>query len=177
MRGIFFEGDATPGSADAELSAYLMAHLMWNHRQDPNSLIDEWMHGVYGEAYQPMRRWFDLLHEKVRVKDKHLHISQSPNNYFLTPDVLAEGGKLFDEAEKLSVGDANASYYIAKARMGLRYVKLVRQPDGRTLDAFLADLPRFGINHLSEAQAVPAWEKAFRARLNRMQTQPASRGT
>ena len=175
VRGIFFEGDSTPGSADAELSAYVMAHLMWNHQQDPNALIDEWMHGVYGQAYPPMRRWFDLLQEKVRVKDKHLHIGDGPNNYFLISDVLAEGDQLFDEAERLSADSANASYYIAKARLGLRYVKLTRRPDANTLDLFLFALRRFGITQISERDTVAVWEKAFRARLARMQTQPTSR--
>jgi hypothetical protein len=165
VKGIFFEGDAAPGSSDAELRAYVMAHLVWDHRQDPTTLIDEWLHGVYRAAYPPMRRWFDLLQLQVKRPDKHLRIFASPRNYFLTPEVLAGGDRLFDEAEKLSGDDASACWYIAKSRLCLRYVELVRKPDAKSLDSFLADLPKYGITQLREGQPVAAWEKAFRARI------------
>jgi hypothetical protein len=165
VKGIFFEGDSAPGSSDAELRAYVMAHLMWDHRQDANALIDDWMHGAYAAAYPPMRRWFDLLQEQVKRPDKHMHCFDSPDNYFLTPAVLAEGDRLFDEAEKLSHGDENANFYVAKSRLCLRYVELVRKPDEKLLNSFLADLPRFRVTQLREGQPVAEWEKNFRARL------------
>lgn len=174
VKGIFFEGDSTPGSADADLKSYVMAHLLWHSDQDADALVNEWMHGVYGAAYPPMRKWFDLLHEKVKPNDKHLHIFDRPNNYFLTDETLAAGDKLFDEAGELARGDEAAAYYVAKARLGLQYVELVRKPDLKAFERFTAELPRFGINHLSEHQALPAWEKALRERLDGATTRPAN---
>ena len=165
VRGIFFEGDAYPGSCDGELRAYVMAHLLWNSQLDANALIDDWMQGVYGPAAPPMRQWFDLLQQKVNVPDKHLHIYQDFNAYFLPQDVISTGDRLFDEAQKLAQGNDTASQYVAKARLSLRYVKLMQAPDAAQLASLLEDLHKFGINRLAEGQTMDAWEKALRARI------------
>src|SRR5262249_128109 len=39
VKGIFFQGDSTPGSSDGELRAYVVAKLLWNNRQDEHTLI------------------------------------------------------------------------------------------------------------------------------------------
>ena len=165
VKGIFFEGASSPGSADAELKSYVMAHLLWDSRQDADGLVNEWMGGVYGPAARPMRQWFDLLHEKVKPPERHLHIFERPTNYFLTPEVLAAGDKLFDEAQGLCGGDETARYYVGKARLGLKYVELVRKPEAKAFEAFKGELGKYGVNHLSERQALSDWEKVFVGRM------------
>jgi len=167
VRGIFFEGDASVGGSDAELRSYVMAHLLWNSHLDANALIDDWMQGVYGPAAKPMRQWFDLLQQQVQPADKHLHIYQNTDAYFLTPQVIATGDRLFDEAQKLAEGNETAAHYVAKERLSLRYVKLMRSPDAAQLAGFLEDLKKFGIARLSEGQPMAAWEKALQARISK----------
>jgi len=176
VKGIFFEGDATPGSSDAEMRAYVMGHLLWNSKLDSDALVNEWMHGVYGPAYEPMRKWFDLLHEKVKSPDHHLHIFDRPtNSYFLTPEVLAEGDKLFDEAENLVGAEGTGRFYVDKGRMDLRYVELMQKPDEKALDAFVAELPKFGVSQMREGQPRKVWEDALRARIKNGATRPTTR--
>jgi hypothetical protein len=168
VKGIFFEGDYAPGggSADAELKSYVMAKLLWDPSVDATDLVKEWIYGVYGPAAAPMKEWFALLHTKVRDPNLHLHIYDPPTARYLTPDVIETGDRLFDEAEKLAASDPIAAEYVAKSRLGLRYVKLMQHPQGgEQLDRFLADVRRFGITQLREGQPLDQWEKDFRGKL------------
>ena len=75
--------------------------------------------------------------------------------------MLKRGDELFDQAEKLAAGDATAGEYVAKNRLCLRYVKLVRKPTaGPEFTSFVADCRKFGITQISEGQSLDAWEKA-----------------
>jgi hypothetical protein len=164
VRGIFFQGAYAEGGggSDSELRAYLMARLLWDVNVDTDALVSEWMSGVYGAAAPPMRRWFDLMHMQVRAADKHLFIYDPPTAHYLSADVLAEGDRLFDQAEKLAAGDAVAEQYVAKARLGLRYAKLMQRP--RVDDefrAFMSDVRRFGITQLREGQPIDAFERQY----------------
>ena len=168
VKGIFFEGAYGPGGggAEAELRSYVMGKVLWDPSRDSDALVNEWMEGVYGPAKEPMRRWFDLLHEKARDPNKYFFIYDSPRVHYMSADVIAEGDRLFDEAEKAASGNAVASEYIAKARLGIRYVKLMQKPtDGPELTSFLADVRKFGIGQLREGQSTDAWEREYRARL------------
>ena len=167
VKGIFFEGAYAPGGggSDAELRSWVMARLLWNPDQDSDALVTEWMKGVYGAAWEPMRKWFDLLHERARDPNHHLYIYDPPTHPIFSGEVLAAGDALFDEAEKLATGDEIAAEYVWKARISLRYVKLARAPkEGPELDGFLADLRKLGVTQPREGQPLDAWEAEFRQR-------------
>jgi hypothetical protein len=165
VKGVFFQGDYAPGGggSDAELRSWVMAKLLWNPDVDADALVTEWMQGVYGPAWRPMRAWFDLLHQKARDPKRHFTIYDPPTVHYLTPEVLAEGDRLFDEAGRLAAPDAAAAEYVTKSRLGLRYVKLMQKPTaGPELESFLKDVRRFGITQLFEGGSVDAWEKRYR---------------
>jgi hypothetical protein len=131
------------------------------------------MRGVYGDAAAvPMRRWFDLLHDRATgATDQHLHVHTHlnkqpglPMQYF-TPEVLAEGTRLFDEAEKVIGDDERAKRQLAKARLWLRYVQIVKnKTTGPELDAFVADMKAHGVTHTGEPWDLKQWEGEFRAK-------------
>jgi len=164
VKGIFFQGAYAEGGggSDAELRAYVMARLLWNPDEDADALVTEWMQGVYGPAAEPMRRWFDLMHEQGRDPDKHLGIYDPPDERLFSDEVLAEGDRLFDKAERLVQGDEAAARYVEKSRLWLRYVKLVRHPtDGPEFQQFMADVRRWGITQLREWPGLDKWEQAY----------------
>jgi hypothetical protein len=164
VKGIFFQGAYGPGGggSDAELRSYVMGKLLWDPSVDSDALVNEWLAGVYGPAAKPMRGWFDLLHAKARPPEQHFFIYSPPTVHYLSADVVAQGDKLFDEAEKLVAGNAVAGEYVAKARLGLRYVKLMQnKKTGPELESFVADVKKFGIQQLREGQAVEVWEQAY----------------
>ena len=91
-------------------------------------------------------------------------VAQDPTSY-LTPDVMEEGGRLFDEAERLSNGDHVAADYVSKARLGLRYVRLIQHPtSGPEFRAFMSDVRKRGITELREAQPLDNWEREYLAK-------------
>jgi hypothetical protein len=170
VKGVFVEGAYGGGSggSDAELRSYVLAHLLWDPRRDADAMVTEWMKGVYGNAWQPMRRWFDLLHERASDPAHHFSYFDRPGVHYLDGDVLPTGDKLFDEAQKLAAGDATAADYVAKSRLWLRYAKLVRNPtDGPELTNFLAELHLRGIGNTAEHQSVAEWERQYRSKLSK----------
>ncbi len=167
VNGVFFQGASEPGGggADAELRSWVMAKLLWNPAADADALVSEWMRGVYGESWQPMRRWFDLQHEKVRPPEAHFDISDSPGSVpYLTAEVIAQGDRLFDEAERLTAANPTAANYVAKSRLWLRYSKLMQQPsDGPEFQSFVADLRARGISRIQGDQELDAWAESYKA--------------
>ena len=126
--GLFYEGDYAPGGGGemSELKAYLMAKLMWNPDRPAKPIIDEYINGVYGKAAPYIRKWLDLLHEGPRKHNIHAHIYDPPTAPYLSSDVLAQGDKLFDAAEKVTAGDPAAHDEVQRARLALEYVELMR---------------------------------------------------
>lgn len=172
VKGIFFQGayGSGGGGSFAELQAYVMAHLLWDPAAAERPLIEEWHKGVYGKAAPAMLEWFDLLHSKVKDPAAHFFIYQSPKKVpYLTADVVARGDELFDKAAALAAGDSTAQAYVAKARLGLRYTKLMQNPTtGPEFQAFIADVKATGITQLREGASIDGWVKEYE-RVNRPQ--------
>jgi hypothetical protein len=166
VKGVFFQGAYAPGGggSDGELRSYVMAKILWNPALDADALVSEWMQGVYGPAWKPLREWFDLLHQRARVPQNHLRIYDPPSDAFFPPEVRAAGDKLFDEAMKLATNDQQRRD-VSRARMWLRYVKLVMEPrDDKVLDAFLTDARAFGITSLNEGGTLESWAGWYHSR-------------
>jgi hypothetical protein len=134
-----------------------MSKVLWNVNADSDKLVTEWMQGVYGPAWKPMRQWFDLLHAQFAAPDAHLYIYDAPRTERFTPDLLKQANDLYDQAEKLAQTDLQKEY-IKKSRLGIRYVDLVHHPDkGEKLKQFVADCKSLGIQYTSEGQTLDAW--------------------
>jgi hypothetical protein len=165
VKGVFFQGSySSLGGAEAELRAYVMAKLAWDPTLDADALVTEWMKGVYGEpAAGPMRKWFDLLHERFARPGNHLHVHADSILAYLTPDLMTQGAALMDEAEKHAAGDAAAIKQIARERLCIRYVQIVTtRAKGPELDQFVADAKALGVNAPSEMNDLDGWARQLR---------------
>ena len=61
VSGIFFQGAYTSmATADAELRSWVIARMFQDPYRDGDAVVDEWMQGVYGPAWETMRGAFDL---------------------------------------------------------------------------------------------------------------------
>jgi hypothetical protein len=161
VKGVFFQGAYAPGGggSDAELRSWVMAKLLWDPSVDSDKLVTEWMQGVYGKAAEPMRKWFDLLHHRAADPKAHFTCYAPLPDALFGGDVISQGDKLFDEAEKLAAGDATALEYVAKNRLCLRYVKIARKAGDEDVAKFVADCRKSGITHISEGQGLNDWAK------------------
>ncbi|KAF0240804.1 MAG: hypothetical protein FD180_4762 [Planctomycetota bacterium] len=166
VRGVFFQGATPPGGggSDAELRSWVQARLLWTPDGDADALVTEWMKGVYGAAWEPMRAWFDRLHRATSDPKQHLFVDAGPLHAVFSDDLLVAGDALFDQAEKLADTPA-ASDAVAKARLGLRYVKLARaKVPGADLDDFLRTARRFGVTQVADGWPIETWEAELRRR-------------
>ncbi|NLV73075.1 MAG: DUF4838 domain-containing protein [Chloroflexi bacterium] len=126
--GLFYEGGYGPGGmcAQSELESYLMAKMMWHTDRDAKPIIDEFIDGVYGKAAPYIHQWLDLIHEPVRKHEWHVRIWDSPRSPYLSDEILAQGTKLFDKAERAVARNLLTLEMVQRARLGLDYVLLMR---------------------------------------------------
>jgi len=163
---VFVQGTFVPGGGqcDAELRAWVVSRLLWNPDADASALVTEWMQGVYGPAWRPLRSWFDRLHREAAGPKRHLYLQDSPLHPILADDTLAAGNGFFDQAAKLADTPARRDA-VAKARLSLRYVKLDRaKSPGAELDDFLAIAKRFGLTHAAEGRRLEDWGAELKKR-------------
>ena len=168
VKGIFLQGAYTSvGSSDAELRAWVMARLLWNPGDDPDALVNEWMRGIYGKAFSPMRAVFDLTHAHVADPNRHLRIFEMPSRELWPEPLTASLDSIYASAEKVAAGDSTALFYVRKNRMSVRYLQffqnsgLLEVKDGAyrpmgniatkaDYDRFMEGTKEFGITALRE---------------------------
>ena len=127
VKGIFLQGAYTsPGSSDADLRAWVMARLLWKPSENPDGVVNEWMHGVYGKAFAPMRTVYDLMHTRVKDPNLHLRIFDAPTRNLWPDSIVASMDSLYGAAESLAAGDSTATYYVRKNRMSVKYLQFLR---------------------------------------------------
>ncbi len=127
VSGIFMQGAYTSnGSSDADLRAWVMARLLWSPGDNLDTLVNEWMRAIYGPAYAPMRAVYDLGENRMKSPDLHLRIFTAPTPEVWPDTAIASMDSLYAVAEKLAVADTTALYYIQKNRLGIQYLRLMR---------------------------------------------------
>ena len=170
VKGVFVEGayGSGGGGSDAELRTYVLAHLLWDPTRDADALVTEWMKGVYGNAWQPMRQWFDLLHARAADPAHHFSFFDRPAKLsYLDGEAMEKGTQLFSSAQKLAEGDPVAKDYVSKARLWLSYAQFTKDPTLDALESLADDLRKRGIRNIGEHQSVEDWQKQQRAKFTK----------
>lgn len=167
VSGMFLQGAGKSGSHLGDLRAWVYAQYIWDTSRDPEALIEEWMHAVYGNAYEPMKTAFDFIHARVEDPDNHLGIHDRITTESWPPESVATLDSLYTAAEKLAAGDEDALYYVRRDHMSTRYLNLlfnsgrlvledgVYKPTGNTVslsdyEEFRRDMKELDIEGLRE---------------------------
>ncbi|MFH1743688.1 MAG: DUF4838 domain-containing protein, partial [bacterium] len=126
--GIFCQGSYSGGGGGemAELRSYVLAKLLWDTETNVDATINDFLQGVYGQAWKPIRQYFDLLHDHVRLCDIHVDLFSPPEIGHLTPEILRESRLLIQEALRLAEDDAVRSR-VEKVQMWLDYADIYFQ--------------------------------------------------
>ena len=124
--GIFEEGNYSDGGGGEfnELRAYVLAKVLWNPNADAEAALNEFLDAYYGKAAPPIRAYIALAQETMR-QNGHLTIYMPPTAKYLTPQLLDNAEKLFDEAEQLAES-ADVRQRVRIARLPIDYVRLSR---------------------------------------------------
>jgi len=133
VKGIF-EQDTydTPHSELAALGGYLTAKFLWNPEYDENVAINEFLEGYYAEAAGPIRKYIDLLHDRVEHQNIHVHIWAPPASPHLTTELLVEANALWQEAEKLVAEKPEVLRRVQISRMSVDYAIVERARNAAT---------------------------------------------
>lgn len=127
VKGVFEEGDYTSNGGDmAELKAWLIAQMLWDPKQDPNKLVDEFLQGYYGAAAAPyIRQYLDLMAKEAQ--GWNLTFASPVTATFLRYDVMQKADQLWRKAIlAASGGPADFSARIQRSGLSAEYVWLAR---------------------------------------------------
>lgn len=177
VRGIF-EQDTynTPHSDMAALGGYLTAKFLWNPDYDEEQATSEFLTGYYGPAAGVVRKYLDLIHDRVERENIHVNIWVPPTHPHLTDELLAEADRLWQQAEELAASDPALLNRVKLSRMSVDYaiVERARTPESkaalgplaqRRAGPFLEVLESSDVSRLNEWQ--PLDRAAYRAELTK----------
>lgn len=124
---IFSQGSPESGSEFAELRAYLVAKLLWNPDVDINEVMNDFLVGYYGNASKFIRKYIDLITDKMEQSGDELLIFGSPvdaENTYLSDSLMSVYNHLFDDAEKAVAETPDVLERVKIARLPIYYAML-----------------------------------------------------
>ncbi len=127
--GNFMLGDyVSPGGALSEMKAYLCARLMWDSNANPDTILNEYIEGVYGKSAPMVKEWIELIHSPFK-KDatvREMGIYDSPDSFYLNKEIMDKSDALMKEAVAASAGDQESLDEIGKIQMWIDYTRIAQ---------------------------------------------------
>ncbi len=143
------------GGEFAELRAYVLSKLLWDHNHDVESAINDFMYGYYGRSGQYVRKYFDLLHNRI-TPDTHIHLGLSPNDQLFSDEFVRESIQIFEDAKKVADNE-EIRQRVEMAELPILYLKCRRLPREAKADGsyqlFSEIVEREGITNYAESGA------------------------
>jgi hypothetical protein len=165
VTSLFEQGNYSKGGGGemGPLRAYVLSELLWNPDTDVQKHINEFVKAYYGKAGQKILAYLDVMQRPVREKGLHSRIYDGPKSGYLSADVMDDGEKDLDEAERLAEND-EYRFRVQVARLPVWYVKIAAgrvAGDARTdlVRRFVAIARKAGISNINEWMALNDWAK------------------
>lgn len=124
--GIYLQGMGNSGGGGefSLLRPYYGMQLLFDPRQDPEAIRQEFLMGYYGAAWIPIRDYIEMLLAEVTDKGIHMHLYTNPGQGYLSDEIMAQADLYFDQAQAAAEGDPEMVERVKVARMPLTYAKL-----------------------------------------------------
>ena len=101
--GVFMQVSNGMSTNLSDLCNYIIAGMIWDPSRNGEQLMDEFLTLHYGKAAPAIRRFIDLIHDKVESGGYHLTGSTKVCSEFGIDHATAKAGvEIFDEALKLA---------------------------------------------------------------------------
>lgn len=124
VKGVFEEGDYTSSGGDmAELKAWLIDQMLWNPKQDPDKLIDDFLNGYYGKAARPIKAYLNLMSDEA--KGTYCTFYLGPEAKFLRYENAKRARQLWVDAAKLVKDTPTFAARVQRSALSFQYVWLV----------------------------------------------------
>jgi len=126
VEGLFFQamGHGGGGGEFSLLRGYYGTQLLLDPDRDAEAILQDFLKGHYGRAWEPIWDYVQLLHNKVEKDNVHMHLYTNPAQGYLTDPVMARAEALFQEAEEKVKEDEELLERVQVARMPLTYARL-----------------------------------------------------
>lgn len=204
VRGIFEQDNYISLNGEmSPLGGYMVAKFLWNPDYCEDKAMMEFLNGVYGEkSAKYIRRYVDLLHDRVEKENIHANIWIGPDNSkFLDTEILAKADKLWDKAERAAAHDPAQLERVQTLRLSedFAWIELHRHcvydfdqkmnvarvnPELRArVKKFIDNAKRANVTRMAEAQiTLDDYAKGFEEILNKpieklMPVEPVDAGT
>ena len=131
VTGVFEQDDYVSMNGElSPLSGYLGAKFLWNPDYGKDAALNEFLDGVYGKGAKPIRKYIDLLRERVEKKNIHAHIWVGPNVPYLDDKLLAKADALWEKAERRVASEPEVLERVRIARLCVDYAIIERERFG-----------------------------------------------
>jgi hypothetical protein len=111
-----------------ELRSYVTAKLLWNPNLNIEELIAEFTNGYYEEAGVYVKKYIDLVHQKIKEDpDFFLFLYGDPSqafDSFLNPELLKQYDEFFNKAEKIVTNKPLILKRVKEAHISIDYAIL-----------------------------------------------------
>lgn len=111
-----------------ELRSYITAKLLWNPDIDAEALITEFTNGYYQEAGAYIKKYIDLVHQKIQEDpDFFLFLYGGPSQAFssyLNADLLKQYDQFYNDAENAVSQREEILWRVKEARLSVDFAIL-----------------------------------------------------
>ena len=131
VKGVFEEGDYSSNGGDmAELKAWLIGQMLWDPKQDPDKLVDEFLVGYYGPAAAPsIRKYLELMAKEAQ--GVHLSFALGTGRPVLRYEVMKQADALWRGAYFQTYERPDLEFRLLQSRLSETYVWLARWSEFR----------------------------------------------
>ena len=179
-KGVFMQaaGDSVAGDV-SDLRNYMICRLLWNPNLRGEALMDEFLDLHYASAAPPIRRYLNLMHDRVAAKGIESDCFGSARRHFgIDETIVAAGLAAYEQALQLADDDvvrarvekASISVYGAAIEEAYRWAwnnvggvrGRPRQPAGETMPPELARPSRLHVKRFfdhCDAYGVTQWHE------------------
>lgn len=125
--GLFEQGDHGSRIGDfVRLRAWLIAHLMWNPKADPQKLITEFLAGYYGPAAPHLQAYLDTMEDAAARSGVYLRCFMADTSKWLSLEDLNRATRHYDRAMAAVSGDPVLLRRVRRERLALDHAWLQR---------------------------------------------------
>ena len=144
----------------------LNAHLLMNVDMDAEAFAEDFFRGYYGKAGEPLLAMFRLYEKTAAESDAIITCYQMDTSHWLPLEVLDEGEKLLEEAERVTQRESEYARRVALVRLNQDWTRLWRHENTalRKLDnaqpqdaETVATLRRGIVERASSVPRTPGW--------------------
>ena len=134
-----------------ELKSYIIGKLLWNAKSDADSLIDEFLCGVYGNGAPYIKEYLKLVSESV--KGFSLTLYDKTDSPYLTDELVEKYDSLFKMAEAVAEND-EIKTRIQREHLSIEYLKVARMENDEqrsaAVDVLAEKVKQFKLTEIME---------------------------